>query len=257
MGKRKATARSQEASVPSKPPPHNRKPTAKAKAKAEASDTSSTDSEADPKPAKSSTPAYTVLELYWKDEDPVLSLEFVVQIMQDKLIKQVLFPLCGLNAQTKEGGGITKVTAHWNLMATIMRDYSAEIGETGAGITSAAEVDSSKTNAFTTKWAEIKASCPWFFDMCNLIAQHPNLILTGLGDNSTEVKLAAIIPPSTAVSGEDEPEEEEDVKDGSISGRISWSASPGHITEPCNCKRTFSDIESMTCGDNYKPSSQA
>ncbi|KAJ7018602.1 hypothetical protein C8F04DRAFT_1198739 [Mycena alexandri] len=65
------------------------------------------------------------------------------------------------------------------------RGYITEMGQTGAGIKRAAEIDTTKKNLFTTKWAEISAVCPWFFEMRELIAQRPNVIPIGLGHSAT------------------------------------------------------------------------
>lgn len=35
--------------------------------------------------------------------------------------------------------------------------------------------------------AEISKTCPWFFDMCDLIAQQPNLVPTGIGNSDTPI----------------------------------------------------------------------
>ncbi|KAJ7268517.1 hypothetical protein C8J57DRAFT_1325338 [Mycena rebaudengoi] len=103
-------------------------------------------------------------------------------------------------------------------MAKIAREYNTEMGETGAGIENAADIDMSVTNAFTTKWgtfcapihhtcqlisvqnpAEISAKCPWYFDMRNLIGQRPNLVPTGVGHSGTAVDPGVIIPgPASA-----------------------------------------------------------
>lgn len=37
-------------------------------------------------------------------------------------------------------------------MAKITRDYDTEMGQTGAGIQNASEIDMSIENSFTTKW---------------------------------------------------------------------------------------------------------
>lgn len=37
-------------------------------------------------------------------------------------------------------------------MATIARQYNNDMGQTGAGIETAADIDMDQNNAFTTKW---------------------------------------------------------------------------------------------------------
>ncbi|THU88118.1 hypothetical protein K435DRAFT_866582 [Dendrothele bispora CBS 962.96] len=52
--------------------------------------------------------------------------------------------------------------------------YKNEMGETGAGLTSAEQIDMSLTNGFTTKWAQIREDCPYFFEVRNLLGERPN-----------------------------------------------------------------------------------
>lgn len=52
----------------------------------------------------------------------------------------------------------------------------------------------------TQNVAQIQADCAWYFDMCNLIAQRPNLVPTGLGNANTAVAHGVIIPMPTAVA---------------------------------------------------------
>ncbi|KAJ7738855.1 hypothetical protein DFH07DRAFT_752405, partial [Mycena maculata] len=131
----------------------------------------------------------------WKD--PARSEKLLALIAEDKFIKQSLYPPCGPNASTTNGGGKPKVEAQWQLamlllgedekykasieaaasnpkdrlgyankiknrlgvMAKITRGYDREMGETGAGIENAASIDMSKTNGFTTKWGTYLCSC--------------------------------------------------------------------------------------------------
>ncbi|KAJ7154919.1 hypothetical protein C8R43DRAFT_1126303 [Mycena crocata] len=277
----------------SKPSACKRAPTEKAKAlqkaakkgsaKNQNAEDSSDDSELDELAEPGSKPA---LDVNWKD--PQLSVELLMHISENKDIKQALFPPCGPNTSTTNGGGKKKVDAQWKLaflllgkiekykdalaavstpkekqfwankiknrlrtMAMITRACIEEMGETGAGIQTAAEIDMSVTNAFTTKWAEIDAAHPWFFEMRELIGQRPNLIPTGLGHSSTGVDAGVIIADPAAVNVDDvAPEEEEDDDDN---GLYSWPATP----EPSSHKRTFSEIdeEIAASGDDYKPSS--
>ncbi|KAJ7831805.1 hypothetical protein B0H13DRAFT_1482966, partial [Mycena leptocephala] len=118
--------------------------------------------------------------------DPDLSVRLIAHITEDKTIKQSLYPPCGPNASTKKGGGKPKADAQWKLavlllgempefkddieacktakqksvyvnkiknrltvMAKTTRDYNKEMGETGAGIQKAAEIDMNVKNVFT------------------------------------------------------------------------------------------------------------
>ncbi|KAJ7473230.1 hypothetical protein FB451DRAFT_1248800 [Mycena latifolia] len=170
-----------------------------------------------------------------------MSESLITRIMEDKDIKRALYPPVGPNASTSKGGGKTKVSSHWQLaknllgddprykdalaavktakgrtaavrhtdswrsrMAQLTREYIDEMGQTGAGIRSRDDIDTSLQNTFTTKWGmysphqlrestwmlisstdEILSACPWFFDMRDLIAQRPNLVPTGLGHSGS------------------------------------------------------------------------
>ncbi|KAJ6622112.1 hypothetical protein B0H10DRAFT_1944944 [Mycena sp. CBHHK59/15] len=96
---------------------------------------------------------------------------------------------------TKERTAYTKkIKNHLRTMAKITCQYMDEMGQTSAGIRSADEINMSVTNSFTTRWeqvlmhptAKISSTCPWFFDMSELIAQCSNLILTGLRHSGSE-----------------------------------------------------------------------
>ncbi|KAJ6629025.1 hypothetical protein B0H10DRAFT_1776702, partial [Mycena sp. CBHHK59/15] len=118
--------------------------------------------------------------------DPTLSEALVSRIMESAEIKRALYPPPGPNASTAKGGGKTKVGSQWQLclnllgedpkykealaavttskertayankiknrlraMAKITREYMDEMGQTGAGIHSADEIDTSLNNTFT------------------------------------------------------------------------------------------------------------
>ncbi|KAJ7107037.1 hypothetical protein C8R44DRAFT_885708 [Mycena epipterygia] len=266
-----------------------RTPLEKAKAqkkktkKSKADDDSSEDSEDD-----SNTP---VLEVNWKD--PELSVKLLALIMEHKHIKQSLYPPCGPNASTTKGGGKTKSNAQWDLfvlllgkdskykdalakckapkkqlayankiknrlsiMAKIARAFNNEMGQTGAGIDNATQIDMSVTNSFTTKWAEISESCPWYFDMRNLIAQHPNLVPTGVGHSSMGFAADVIVPgPTPADDNEIAPEGQNDLDTSSPAPFPGWDATPGHTPEPEAHKRSFSEMDDAAgSGDDYQPS---
>ncbi|KAJ7192712.1 hypothetical protein GGX14DRAFT_406094 [Mycena pura] len=161
------------------------------------------------------------LSFDWSDQS--LSQELLTQILENGDIKRVLFPPPGSNASTAKGGGKTKTASHWKLclmvfgdspkykaalkaaakvpkdriayankiknrlraMGKITRALISEMGETGAGIRHANEIDMNLNNVLTNKWQEILPSAPWFFDLCELIAQHPNLVPTGLGNSAS------------------------------------------------------------------------
>ncbi|KAJ7028802.1 hypothetical protein C8F04DRAFT_1265556 [Mycena alexandri] len=163
-------------------------------------DEDSSDDSADDAPTKN------VLDIDWKGS-PELSEKLVTLIMETASIKKlplpILRPKCfddqwGWTAQGHRALGALGAPT-W--MAKITRDYNMEMGQTGAGIENAADIDMSTTNAFTTKWGKsvIEATCPWYFDMCNLIGQRPNLVPMGLRHSNTVVAPGVIIPTPTVV----------------------------------------------------------
>ncbi|KAJ7176371.1 hypothetical protein C8R43DRAFT_1118891 [Mycena crocata] len=225
----------------------------------------------------------------WKDPD--LSVGLLAHIAENKAIKRSLYPPCGPNGSTAEGGGKPKVNAHWDLfvllfgknpkytdalaacktpkerlgyankiknrlraMAKTTLILNKSMGETGAGIESAAEIDMNVTNEFTSKWAEYGALFPWYFDMRNLIAQRPNLVPTGLGDSTTPLTEGVIIP-FPAADAETQPDDGEDSVDHEDGASIEWEATP----VPELRKRAFSEIDdeggAAGSGDEYEPSS--
>ncbi|KAJ7099758.1 hypothetical protein C8R44DRAFT_888450 [Mycena epipterygia] len=212
--------------------------------------------------------------------------------MEHKHIKQSLYPPCGPNASTTKGGGKTKSNAQRDLsvlllgkdakykdalakckapkkqlayankiknrlstMAKIARAFNNEMGQTGARIDNAAQIDMSVTNSFTTKWAEIYESCPWYFDMRNLIAQHPNLVPTGVGHSSTGFAADVILPgPTPADDNEIVLEGQNDLDTSSPAPFPGWETTPGHAPEPEAHKRSFSEMDDAAgSGDDYQP----
>ncbi|KAJ7603361.1 hypothetical protein FB45DRAFT_1090526 [Roridomyces roridus] len=155
--------------------------------------------------------------------DPQLSEQLLAEIIGDAGIKRALYPPPGPNPSTKNGGGQTKVASYFELclrlfgenpkykaalehtrgevktkyadkiknrlrhMAKTTKRFMNEMGETGAGIRAAADIDMSVSNALTNKWQEILPVAPWFFDMRDLMAQRPNLVPTGLGHSASGI----------------------------------------------------------------------
>ncbi|KAJ6479784.1 hypothetical protein C8R45DRAFT_1216264 [Mycena sanguinolenta] len=284
-----------------KPPSRKRKLTAKAKAQQKANKKNQESSDDSGSDVEDETKARTDID--WKNE-PELSLELIRHVMENANIKQALFPAPGPNASTKDGGGKTKAHAYWLLcklllgddeqykeaiekaenvakertcwstkiknriraMTKTTRKYITEMGETGAGIQSASEIDTSVSNAFTNKWAEISQDYPWFFDMRNLIAQRPNLVPTGVGHGSTAVDLGIIIPTpattSATATGEAAREDDADIDDDRSSILLDgWDMSPSPRQSPepdsetSKHKRSFSEIDELVgSGDDYEPS---
>ncbi|KAF8147407.1 hypothetical protein K438DRAFT_2027741 [Mycena galopus ATCC 62051] len=289
--KSSSTRAAKPAPVASKPPARVRKPSEKAKDAKEIHD-SSDDSE----------PEYTTASQIKIDWDNERSEKLLALIMEHTHIKRALFPPCGPNASTANGGGKSKASAHYDLcklllgeeaeykdvldradsnpknrtvlglkiknrlraMTRTTRDYITEMGETGAGIDNAAQIDMNVSNAFTNKWAEIRKDCPWFFDMRNLIAQRPNLVPTGVGNSTTGVNDGVIIALTQwgALIGDDVAGDVDDAASQASVPIDGWSRSPSPRQSPdpegmsIGPKRSFTEVEDDPgSGDNYEPSS--
>ncbi|KAJ7174751.1 hypothetical protein C8R46DRAFT_1347809 [Mycena filopes] len=236
-----------------------------------------------------------VLGINWK-ADPALSETLLALICEHTEIKRSLYPPCGPNASSTQGGGKPKTAAQWELcvllvgqlpkykesiaaatdmpstklaygnkiknrlsaMAKTCRRYNAEMGETGAGIDNASQIDMTKPNSFTTKWAQISAHCPWYFEMRNLIGQRPNLVPTGLGHSGSAVAAGVIIPPAAPPP----PAAATDDDDNTSNPIDGWSDSPSPrgSPQPTASKRKYrltfdDDGAGITSADDYIPSS--
>ncbi|KAJ7677409.1 hypothetical protein B0H14DRAFT_2656078 [Mycena olivaceomarginata] len=183
----------------------------------------------------------------WSWKKPEFSQKLLAHIMENGDIKRALYPPCGPNTSTTKGwrGLLGSTTRRW--------------GKTGAGVQNAAEIDMSVTNVFTTKWAEISAKCPWYFNMRNLIGQRPNLVPTGLGHGSSTVTAGVIMPVAAGdAAGGPDPIMQEGLDDDNNSVAFTdWAPSPP--PERGSRKRRFDDLDddgaAAGSGDDYKTSS--
>jgi hypothetical protein len=113
-------------------------------------------------------------------------------------------------------------------MGTITNGHKTTMGETGAGITRADEIDMTQENHFTNKWgtylvggdkmyllcspfpilelAIIEETCPWFFEMRELIGERPNIVPSGLGNGSSEMDMSTFTDGLGAASEEEQEE---------------------------------------------------
>ncbi|KAE9388617.1 hypothetical protein BT96DRAFT_1004008 [Gymnopus androsaceus JB14] len=78
----------------------------------------------------------------------------------------------------------------------------AQMGETGAGLTSEEQIDMSLQNSLMTAWSKIKKSCPWYFTFHAIIGERPNVTPVGLGNSGTVIDTAFLSTqtPSSASS---------------------------------------------------------
>ncbi|KAF6764506.1 hypothetical protein DFP72DRAFT_1059482 [Ephemerocybe angulata] len=86
----------------------------------------------------------------------------------------------------------TKIKNRLAKMTTITNTHKKTMGQTGQGLQAAKDITENTPLAAT--WAKIKAVCPWFFDMKNLIAERPNAVPVGLGNSATAIDLSILEP---------------------------------------------------------------
>ncbi|KAF8066555.1 hypothetical protein FPV67DRAFT_1383271, partial [Lyophyllum atratum] len=87
-----------------------------------------------------------------------------------------------------------KIKNRLDTMVRTCRQYTKEMGETGAGITQEDEIDMSLSNEFTNKWGLIKNAFPWYFTMKELISERPNIVPVGLGNAATGFDMDILLP---------------------------------------------------------------
>ncbi|KIM82048.1 hypothetical protein PILCRDRAFT_8279 [Piloderma croceum F 1598] len=99
-----------------------------------------------------------------------------------------------------------KIKNRLKKMGTITNGHKKTMGETGAGITRADEIDMTKENHFTNKWAVIQETCPWFFEMRELIGERPNIVPSSLGNGNSGMDMSTFTDGPGAASEEEEEE---------------------------------------------------
>ncbi|KAJ7255866.1 hypothetical protein B0H12DRAFT_1113173 [Mycena haematopus] len=85
----------------------------------------------------------------------------------------------------------TKIKNRLEYLVKKARIYITEMGETGAGIETEADIQAG--TSLTTRWDKIKDEFPWFFRVRSLIGERPNLMPTGLGNNDSEVDTSLLL----------------------------------------------------------------
>ncbi|KAJ7878940.1 hypothetical protein B0H13DRAFT_2544002 [Mycena leptocephala] len=260
---------------------------AKAQAKKKKGDDSDSSEDSSDEIIIDETVSKTGVEVDWSN-DPDLSVRLPALISKDADIKRSLYPpaapmrrlkmvvgsprsmrsgilLCFLlgsmekykdaivACQTQEKLDIANKTKNrLGSMAKTIRDFDKEMGETGAGIQNAADINTDVTNKFTTKWAEISDKCPRYFEMRNLIGQRQTLVPTALWHSNTPAADGVIMPDAAIrLAGQ------QDDDDTSSIPIEDWETSP----EPPARKRSFEEVDdeganaAAGSGDDYLPSS--
>ncbi|KAF7791807.1 hypothetical protein EIP86_002831 [Pleurotus ostreatoroseus] len=175
----------------------------------------------------------------WNDER---SFELLRTISEHPDISRVIYPPEGGNASTQQGGGKSKTEFYFKLcyfmfpndisvldtlktasaqkpwgmkiknrlksMEKTVREHVQEMGETGAGISKEDEIDMSLDNELTNKWAIIKLTCPWFFEMRELMGERPNKITAGVGNSQDEIDTKVLEEASAGATASEEVEHE-------------------------------------------------
>ncbi|KAJ3501484.1 hypothetical protein NLJ89_g9316 [Agrocybe chaxingu] len=105
-------------------------------------------------------------------------------------------------------------------MTQTTQKHIEALGKTGAGISRVEEIDLSKDNRFMTQWKLTAVQCPYFFEMRELIGEHPNLIRTGIGNSTSDIDLDILQDPSEAaadaVDAADPGDDDADVSEGPV-----------------------------------------
>ncbi|KAF8998827.1 hypothetical protein BDQ17DRAFT_1328618 [Cyathus striatus] len=157
----------------------------------------------------------------WNANDHRETWLLISKMTTDMKIKNGLFPPPGGHLSTTKGGGKKKTDWHWKLAIAMFEKHDvfgesfklvldaqrqerimakggipaatkhiADMGQTGAGLKSADEI--AEGTPLHTKWDQIKQMTPWFYEMKNLISEHPNCTPIGLGHSGTQLDLSLL-----------------------------------------------------------------
>ncbi|KLO08241.1 hypothetical protein SCHPADRAFT_944633 [Schizopora paradoxa] len=200
------------------------------------------------KTTKTTEEAKKKVETFWTTD---LTWKLYTAIIENEDIKRGLFPPPGSNASTKDGGGkakiefqamlagevfggencehkaafeaaktkaekeawVTKIKNKLASMAKATRKHCTALGQTGAGIRSADEVDRSQKNEFVNKFESILNEFPLFFEWRDLIGERPNVNPVGVGNMDSELDLA-VLGDTDGASSAEEDDEDVDGDDG-------------------------------------------
>ncbi|KAH9903892.1 uncharacterized protein BXZ73DRAFT_111354 [Epithele typhae] len=155
-----------------------------------------------------------------------LSHRLITSVIENKEIKNGLYPEPGPNPSMKNGGGKRKTEFHAKLATIVFaddleygaafnaevkadpknivkwglkvknrlkgleketRDYLTELGQTGAGIEREEDIDMSQNNSFTNRWAQIQEKFLFLWDMKGLINARPNVIPVGIANGQDNI----------------------------------------------------------------------
>ncbi|KAF9484224.1 hypothetical protein BDN70DRAFT_872925 [Pholiota conissans] len=232
----------------------------------------------------------------WKDEK--LNWDLINYINDCDTVKQGLFPSPGND--TRSGKGVPKSDHHYaiavflfanhpkyktafsrintvagkriwatkiknrlSMLVKACRQYTAQMGATGAGITSEDQIDMSLSNNFTTMWGLIREAFPWYFVLRDLISERPNITPVGLGNTSTGFDLNLLGPQEpdndsdddNSNNGDDDDDDNNNSCQAIDDGTVSEAGSHGEDVKP-DVKPDFSGKASRK-RTGAKPSTSA
>ncbi|KAJ8092396.1 hypothetical protein PM082_023851 [Marasmius tenuissimus] len=194
-----------------KKPPQTQRKSAKSQAKAEDGSTDEEDNKE----------SYLKVRVNWNIE---ICQAIVATILENQTVRQKLYPSPGPNPSAIEGGGMKKSEAHWEICVAIFTDHEeygdvfkaalkaqsardikkhrepwtraikgqlqwmelktneirTAMGKTGMGLTKANDINMELDSDIINAWKKT----PWFFDFHDIIGEHPNIVLAGIGNSA-------------------------------------------------------------------------
>ncbi|KAI0739816.1 hypothetical protein C8Q80DRAFT_1274843 [Daedaleopsis nitida] len=167
----------------------------------------------------------------WDKDNHALSWSLLSAITDDLTIQNALFPPPGASQSTRNGGGKPKMDYYWklyNVLFSMHLEYNQEpsrktvklvnkarttLGKTGEGLDRASNITNTLPEHWRNKWDEIQSSCPYFFELRDLIAQRPNDCLAGVGHAGTQIDTSAVLSENDSEPGPDMTEEFNELDD--------------------------------------------
>ncbi|TRM55208.1 hypothetical protein BD626DRAFT_477104 [Schizophyllum amplum] len=106
---------------------------------------------------------------------------------------KAIWPSIASDAQ-KRKQWVNKTKGKLRKMVKTVNEWRETLGKTGEGLHSKDEVDTTKPNRFTNLHDACMADCPYFWELRNIIAERPNHVPQGVGNNSSAIDMSALQP---------------------------------------------------------------
>ncbi|KAL1678492.1 hypothetical protein EV122DRAFT_251873 [Schizophyllum commune] len=87
---------------------------------------------------------------------------------------------------------INKLKGKLRKMEKLVAEWRVKLGKTGEGVDTGNQVDTTKKNRFVNMNAQCLDACPWFWEFRNIIAERPNHVPQGVGNNSSTIDMSAL-----------------------------------------------------------------